>query len=224
MLKRNDAGTLTGLINLIAKMTLCARRNDSAGLASLTNELCRDHLRESGRIIEASPRSDGSVAARIRHQPRKDRAPARNPRYFDPLFFAAILLMERCGLGIFYHATSAQLDEREKYYLRLQRIHGHRRGVRPLLARVICDAFVESDARQAGDHHSYLLADLAQRASKGGRVPQGKHGRAAAIKEARAAFEANNSPDLGEITADEVENVLTRLLDTATEYHGQREG
>lgn len=222
MLKRNDAGTFTGLINVIAKMQLCARKIDREGIGRLANELCREYLQPRGRFIGAHVRPDGTIAARIEHNPIKHK-PAENPRIFDALFFAAFLLIERCGVTTCFHVRDKEVDGKDRYYLRLRPSQRDRKSVpQPYVARVVCDALSDRDARQEGDHHSYLYRDLMQLASKG-RLPSGKNGRAEAIEESRKGFERKYPNGLEGVTADQIAAVLARLLETATEYHSKEE-
>lgn len=223
MLERNETATLAGLLNLIAKMMLCASREDHANLESLASELCREHLRANGRIITARVRPDGAIAARIKHNPSRHE-PAKNERIFDMLFFAAFLLMEWCGTGLAFHVRDAAIDGKDRYYLKLHppKTKG-RTWIRPYASRVVCDALSDADARQEGDHHSYRFAHLSQMETKTGRhLPPGKNGRAAAIAEVCEGLARKHPMGLEGITPDEIAKILSRLLETATAYHSKQ--
>jgi hypothetical protein len=227
MLARNKLASIAGLISHVTGMSLHATRGDAAKLLTDAKQLC-DYVNSGGGgsicKAELSADADGKIVAGLMFDwlPDSDEKPIpENPRRFDILFFAALVLMTAAGARIYFHDPKRK--GRLEYYLRMGPYAQPDAGDRIYVARIIRNTPAGTATPFAIDHHSYRYIHLDQ-APPHNNLPPPSVGRPEAIALVQKVFEKAHPAGLDGITGDEIEKVLTRLLEAATEYHGQREG
>lgn len=210
------------LLEHITIMIGCAKQRAHDEVRAATQILCAQHLsklKRGKKIMKAELidyRDGNAVAITLSHRPSKHNQ-TRNPRLLDPIFFAIVLVLEWLGASLQFQHVSKKVDGRDKFYLRER--FSEKPGERIYLARMVCDAISGTDARQENDHHSYCLADLAQRASKAKRMPDGEVGRDHAIAAARRRFEIVFPNGLNGMTGKAFEAWLRNAFQVADIYH-----
>jgi len=162
-------------------------------------------------FIRAEPRSDGRViAAWISHKPKKH-PPVENPRLFDLLYFAAMLLMELAG-GRF-RFDSDLIGGKLYFWLRYEAPGDKRTGRRINIARIIKNTEAGKETPFAKDHYSYCWSDL-DTASASHRPRHAKFGRPDSIVLARGLYEMSQPSALG-LSTDAFEELLNDVFRVA---------
>jgi len=183
----------------------------------------RETLREGGSIVDAEPLTDEDgdaiVGLMFGWRPDDDEKPVpQNPRRFDILFAVALLLMDWAGVRVYFHDPDRKGEL--EYFLRVGP-HGQPRvRERIYVARMVRDTPAGVATPFASDHRSYRYKHLDQ-APPRNNLPAPSVGRPDAIKLAVRCFEENFPDGLQGITAREFGELLSRVLATATAYHGE---
>lgn len=220
-LPREATPTLAGLIARIMVMLDCAKAGDKKSVNAITETLCAEYIRKGSTIKSARLRKakDGKttcIGITLEHNPRKN-PPATSERLLDPMFFAAVLLLDFVGVRFQYNPITRH--DKTYYYIRA----GHpsrRHGIqRVYLSRIIYNAPNDTRVPFLDDHHSYLLRDL-MAWKPDGSLPRPELGREDIVALARGMHETRLlSTDT--VTPDEYDEVLRETLRVATEFHAK---